>query len=125
MSVLLIRFLISLKNCSRLKKEFLTFKYSRQLLQIVICLYNEGLIQSYRIMNGRYFYIGLRYFYDNPLLQNIKIISKPSRFRFLKLKHLLALNLPDRVLILSTTTGILSIRKCKESFVGGKALFLC
>ena len=51
-----LKFLVNLKNYSILKKEIYTLRYSKQILQIVKCLYKEGFIQSFYIeyKNSKY-----------------------------------------------------------------------
>jgi ribosomal protein S8 len=120
-----IQFLINLKNNSVLKKERIIVKYSKNLLQIISCLYKEGLIQSYKILNKNYICILLRYFQNKSTFADLKIISKPSKFRHLKLKELVNLSNKKFILFFSTNKGILTLNECKKHKIGGKALFYC
>ena len=51
MNLTTIRFLIALKNHSILKKESLTYRSSKTVLRVLISLYTEGYIQSFKIIN--------------------------------------------------------------------------
>jgi small subunit ribosomal protein S8 len=120
----IIQFLISLKNASFLKKEYITIKYSKKMFQIVENLYSEGFIQSYKIKDDN-LYILLRYFFNKPILKNLRIISTPSKFRYLNLKTIYKLPNKKSILFLSTPKGILTLSQCKLLKIGGKALFYC
>lgn len=118
-----INFLITLKNAARNSKEFISIKNSRRVLQILSCLYQEGFIQSYKIVNDRIL-IFLRYFFNMPTLKNLKIISTPSKPRYLKNKNVIKFSSKKAIIFLSTTKGIFSLYTCKKNNLGGKLLFL-
>ena len=115
---------MSLKMSSLFRKEYLTTVLSKQSLNLTTVLYKEGFIQSYQIKNNK-LNILLRYFFNKPVLRSLKIISTPSKSRFLNLKTLTKLPNKKLVLFLSTTKGILTLEQCKEQKLGGKALFYC
>ena len=80
-------FLTSLKNASLFRKEYLILKYSKNILDILHGLYDEGFVQSYKIIDGKIFIL-LRYFFNKPVLKNIKLISTQSKMRNFSLKLL-------------------------------------
>jgi small subunit ribosomal protein S8 len=124
MNVSTVNFLVTLKNASNLKHEFILIKVSLSNLQIIESLYAEGFVQSYKI-NGNRLFVKLRYFFNKSILKNLKIISTPSKDRFLTLKNISRLSNKNVTLFFSTNLGILTLAKCKSFGVGGKVLFYC
>ena len=124
MNSFIIKFLMNLKSASLFKKEYLSIKYSKQSLELIIALYNEGFIQSYKITNEE-LYILLRYFFNKPVFRFLKLVSTQSNFRYLNLKTITKLPNKKAVLFLSTSEGILTLSQCKMRKIGGKALFYC
>jgi small subunit ribosomal protein S8 len=123
-----IKFLVNLKNYSILKKEIYKSPYSKQILQIVKCLYKEGFIQSFYIehINSKYFInILLRFFFNKPVFKNLKIISKPSNTKIVPFKHLARISNKKFVLFISTNQGVLTLEDCKKRGLGGSVLFYC
>ena len=49
MNILIINFLIKIKNATSFKKEFLKISYNQHFLPFVYFFYKEGLIQSFKI----------------------------------------------------------------------------
>ena len=115
-------FLISLKNASLFRKEYLILKYSKNILDILHGLYDEGFVQSYKIVDGKIFIL-LRYFFNKPVLKNIKLISTQSKMRNFSLKLLSKLSKKKTVIFFSTSKGIMTLSKCKKLNLGGLALF--
>lgn len=126
MNLTKIKFLLTLKTCSLAKKELVIMPYHTNNRNLISILYKEGLIQSFNFKDfNKKLFIHLRYYYNRVLLDSIRIISKPSNNRYLKLKDLYKLNCKKRVFILSTCKGLKSLLDCKISNLGGKLLFVC
>jgi ribosomal protein S8 len=128
MTINTIRFLINLKNYSILKKEIFKQKYSKQILEIVKCLYREGFIQSFFLeQKGSDFYINilLRFFFNKPVFKNLKVLSTPSKLKVLSFKHLAKISTKKFVLFISTSEGILTLEECKKKKIGGTIFFYC
>ncbi len=115
-------FIIKLKNAAKMRKDFIFIKFSIKNLNLIKFLYKEGYILSYFAKDDR-IRVNLRYSNNISLLDNIKIFSKPSIKKFLSYKNLCSLNKSNRDLILSTTLGILTYKKCLELKTGGSLLF--
>lgn len=120
----LINFLISLKNNSLLKKEFVLCNYSFTIKKICALLYKEGLIQSYTI-NQNKIKVFLRYSYDKPILKDLSLISKPSNHRSLSFVALSRLSTKRKVFFLSTDLGFFTSLECRKYNKGGVVLFSC
>jgi small subunit ribosomal protein S8 len=125
----IINFLVSLKNISVLKKEFLVYKYSKIILNIVEVLYKEGFLQSFNIVHQNFFYyiyIYIRYFFNKSILKDLKLLETSSRFSFLSYHSLLKINTNSKnTLFISTTNGIMTLQQCKKNKIGGKPMFYC
>jgi ribosomal protein S8 len=124
MNTQLIKVLCALKNNANLKKKTFCIKYSKIIKNIVICLYKEGFIQSYLI---RFSSITVRFrsFLEKQLFVTLKVISRPSKYCYLTFNQITKISLNNKLLVLSTPKGILTLTQCKEKKTGGIALFIC
>lgn len=128
MNTNLIKFLIKLKNASLLKKEVVTLEFNPFCLELLHVLYAEGLVQSFLIEhenNKLYFKIVLRYFFNKPVLKNLKFFSKPSHIKYFRYSDLCKIVDRKFIFVLSTSKGILTSLECKKKKIGGKLLFMC
>ncbi len=125
MNLTTIRFLVALKNHSILKKEYLVYRYSKSIMSVIVALYEEGYIQSFKVLDNNSVYIVLRYYFNKPIFKNLKILSNLSNPKYITLKTLY--NIPDskNTIFISTVQGILTLSQCKKNKLGGKALFSC
>lgn len=125
----IIRFLIELKNASLSRKETITVEYSRLSNNLVKTLYREGFIQSFQILGGkentRKIIVTLRYYFNKPVFNNLKLFSKPSHLRYMKFSDICNISDKKYVCFFSTNKGILTILECKKNKIGGKLLFVC
>lgn len=130
MNVNLIQFLLALRNSSLSQKETLVVEHNRTREKMTKLLYNEGFIQSFTLqmnplLKVNQILIKLRYCFDKPQLKNLKVLSKPSHVKYMRLADLS--NIPDKKLVLffSTDLGLLTNLECKKKKIGGKLLFVC
>ena len=126
----LIKFLIKLKNASLSRRESVSVDFNRLCLEITELLYKEGFIQSFsiekKIINNvlkHSITVNLRYFYNKPLLKELKIISTPVQLAYLGVRNLAKLPTTKHRLFLSTSKGFLTDLQCKEKNLGGLLLF--
>ena len=125
MNLTTIRFLIALKNHSILKKEVLVYRYSKSIISILTVLYQEGYVQSFKILNTKFVYITLRYYFNKPILKNLKLISALSNPVYLTLKSLYNITDSKNTIFISTSKGIKTLYQCKRDKLGGESLFSC
>lgn len=130
MSFDFVKLVLKLKNASAIKKEFLSIEYSKVRKDMISLLYDEGFIQSFDFEFGianspKKIRVVLRYFFNKPLLASLKLLSKPSQVKYMRLLDIY--NIPDRrfVIFFSTDRGLLTTLECKRFKVGGKLLFVC
>ena len=126
----LIKFLIKLKNASLSRRESVSVDFNLLCLEITELLYKEGFVQSFSIEETRTnniaktsIKINLRYFYNKPLLKDLKIISTPVQLAYLGVRNLAKLPSTKHRLFLSTSKGFLTGLQCKEKNLGGLLLF--
>jgi len=114
----------------RIKNGFISHKNSvsvlksKQVLSIINVLEEEGFIKGYT--ENRYTLdVWLKYVEGVSVIQNIKVISKPSKRVYFSIPDLIdwrnKTNTFD-ILILSTTQGILTDEVALEKRVGGEIL---
>lgn len=117
-----------LKNITKIKKKTILISYSRTIIRFLNSLYNEGLILSYKIIsinNLNKIKIYFRYFFDYSNIENLKIISTPSKSIFLSYRDLCRIKEGRNIFFLSTQKGIMTSLKAKQNGIGGKLLFRC
>jgi len=120
----LIKLLINIKNSSFINKESIIIDYDSNALKILEILYNEGIIQSFKVHTNKIF-VFLRYVNNRGLLHYFKIISKISNIVYLKYSDVCQLSNKRFILVLSTNKGFLTGGECKKYKLGGKLLFIC
>lgn len=126
----LIELLINIKNASLAKKSLIKFAYKASFIDYLSILYKEGFIQSYSISfditkKEKIFLISLRLFESKVLTENLKLISLPSRSKTLSYEDITQLNIKNKLIVLSTSKGIMSHVECLKRKTGGTAIFSC
>ena len=128
MNLKLVYLLLQLKNIAQIRKEFSIVKYYNIFNLILSVLYNEGYIQSYKLLKKEktfYLLILFRNNYNNSLFEKLKIIFKKNKQYKINNYKLSNLQTKNLNLFLSTNLGILSLIQCKKYKIGGKAFFIC
>ena len=129
----IINLLIELKNASLSRKESVISVHNIILENLVKVLYNEGFVQSFEIIREKKdnttemkkISIVIRYFFNKPLLRNLKVLSKPSDVKYVKFSDICKISDKKVVFFFSTDAGILTTLGCKNKKIGGKLLFSC
>jgi ribosomal protein S8 len=89
-------------------------------------LYQEGLIQSFcSVENTDLTNVFLRYPSNNSSFETLKIVSTPSKIRYLTFSDLCQISDKRHSLFLFTDKNLLVGRECKKHRLGGKLLFIC
>lgn len=127
MNINLIKLLLKLKNASNSKKERITVPYHKTYNILLDVLYQEGLIQSFCTNEGdiKSTDVFLRYPSNKSSFETLKIISTPSRIRYLTFSDLCQISDKRHSLFLFTDKNLLVGRECKKHRLGGKLLFIC
>lgn len=116
--------LITLKNTACAGKELLVIEYNIDCLKILSFLYAQGLIQSFCVTLNK-IEISLRFYNGLIKLQQLKLVSKNSYFKYLNHKMLCKLPSDKYLIAFSTDKGYLNLSNCKFKNIGGKILFIC
>lgn len=120
---LLGNFLIKLKNAQSAKKESVTFRYSKNIFNIAKLLAKNNFVGPVlkKEKNGKYFVkVKLLYKNDLPLINNLKLISKPSRRVYASYQQIRPVNQGYGIGIISTNQGILSDKEARQRKIGGE-----
>jgi len=124
MNILIINFLITLKNATSCKKEFIKVSYNKHFKPFLLFFYNEGLIQSFKIdENLNNISITFRYSTNTSYFNKLKIFSKPSKIVYLSNKEISLLSNKQKTFFFSTDKGFQSTQGCKKLHLGGKFYF--
>jgi len=98
---------------------------SRMKMRIVEILKEEGYIQNFRSFeDGKQgiLRVYLKYYDDNPVITGIKRISKPGRRSYVGCEKIPRVLNGLGTAIISTSSGVVTDRECKEKGIGGEVL---
>jgi small subunit ribosomal protein S8 len=112
----------NLKNGQLAHKSFVYQSKKKVCESILNVLWDEGFILGYRVSktNPYFLKIFLKYKNGTPVINSLKLISKPGLRVYYSVKQLWKFNSTEGILILSTNKGVLSINECKKKKVGGE-----
>lgn len=115
-----------LRNNQLSKRNFFVQPKTKLTIAFLNILWNEGFISGYKICNSdlNLLKIFLKYKNGNPIINSLKLISKPSRQIYYPVSHLWKLNSKKTFVILTTSKGLMTINECKQTQTGGKLLFV-
>lgn len=118
--------LLKLKNCSAAKLNEFYFRYSQKNLHLLEVLYNQGLVQSFTVLDKNVnIHIILRYFDNKPVFEYLKLFSLRLTSKNIDIIELSRLFNKRFILFLTTNRGIYTLYQCKVNSISGKILFLC
>jgi len=98
---------------------------SRMKIRIVEILKAEGYIQNFRSFEDNkqgILRVYLKYYNDNPVITGIKRISKPGRRSYVGRERIPRVLNGLGTAIISTSSGVVTDRECKEKGIGGEVL---
>jgi len=121
--------LAKVKNAILAKKEFVDVPPSKEKLEIIKILKNEGFIKNFKKMNDEkneakvFFRVFLKYDEAGTCaIFGLKRISKPGRRIYKGYKNLVKLYNGIGINVVSTSTGIITDKKAVEKKVGGEVI---
>jgi small subunit ribosomal protein S8 len=118
--------IIRIKNASDLRKESVTFPYSKLKLAILDVLLKEGFIKSFGKKGkkiAKFIDVGLIYEGDRARISGVDRVSKTSKRVYFQSKDIRPVKNGYGLLVLSTPKGITTGKFAKENNLGGEALF--
>jgi small subunit ribosomal protein S8 len=132
MNIGTIRLLNSIKNASMTNTDLVCVNSNKLVQSVIKILYREGLILSFKVRrkenylnNTSEVLVYLKYHFEKSNLTRLKIISSPSRKIHISYKNMTRISCKGRVVIFSTTKGLLTLDECRKHRVGGILLFMC
>ncbi|MCR4328297.1 MAG: 30S ribosomal protein S8 [Patescibacteria group bacterium] len=118
--------IIKIKNAQMARKESLLVPYSSMDYAVLQALVTRRFIKdAQRKMMGRRSMIEVVLKYDDgvPVIEGIKIVSKPSRRVYVPYTDLKSVRQGFGAAILSTSKGIMNNSEARKQKIGGEYLF--
>ena len=112
----------NIKNGQMAKRKII-FQSNKKICESFLqILWIEGFILGYKIdsKNVNKFKIFLKYKNNKPVINSIKLVSKPSKRVYYSAKQIWKLNSGKSFIIFSTNQGLKSIVDCKKLKIGGE-----
>ena len=109
-----------IKNGFLSKKTKIIQQNSKQSINILNILVNEGFIKSYKINSKNQIEIFLKYKNNKSVINEIKRLSKPGKRLYIKNKDLYIKK--QGFYLISTSLGILTDLEAKKLNVGGELI---
>ena len=117
--------LTRIRNGQMAKKRFVIMDSSRLKIAIANVLKDEGYIDGYTISNENSknkLEIALKYYIGQPVIENIKRVSKPGLRIYKSCKNLPHVMNGLGTAIVSTSKGVMTQSKARELGIGGELL---
>ena len=118
--------LARIKNAHRARKSITSCYKSNLNMNVLSVLKDEGYIRDFRDLEVRKgissIEIDLKYFNGNPVIKNIKRVSKPGIRVYSKISDLPKTYGGLGISILSTPMGVMSDSQARQKNVGGEVL---
>ncbi len=125
---LLADFIAHVKNSILAKLKFAFFTHSKLIENVCIILKEDGYISDYLVsydeLGRKIIKVVLSYHKGNSTIQNLFVVSKPSRRLYVKSKNLKPYKNGMGLTILSTSRGVMSYRQALNDSIGGE-IFCC
>lgn len=119
-------FIIRIKNASHARRKEVHMPYSNMSKAIAETLVKEGFLADVKeetVENKRQIMATLRFVNRRPVVEGVKVISKPSLRTYTTHKGMKKQHNRSLVSILSTSQGVMSGRDADKKGVGGELLF--
>ena len=112
----------NIKNGQLAKRSYVLQKRKKICESFLKVLWKEGFILGYQTdqTDESQIKIFLKYKNKTPVINSIRLISKPSRRIYYTIKQIWKIDSNKSFIILSTNRGIKSITECKKLKIGGE-----
>jgi small subunit ribosomal protein S8 len=114
----------NIKNGQAAKKSFILQKQKKICNSFLNILWNEGYILGYKTQknNSNTIKIFLKYNQGKPVINSLKLISKPGHKIYYSVKQIWKINSNQTFIIFTTNKNLLSATDCKKLKIGGEPL---
>ena len=119
-------FIIRIKNASHARRQEVRMPFSNMSKAIAETLVKEGFLASVKeemVENKKEIIATLRFVNRRPVVEGVKVISKPSLRTYTTHKGMRQQHNRSLVSIISTSQGVMSGREAGKKGVGGELLF--
>jgi len=112
----------SIKNGQLARRNFIYNTRKKICESFLKILWQEGFIIGYKVdtINKNKLKIFLKYKKNQPVINSLKPISKPSRRIYYSIKQIWKIDSSKSFIIFSTNKGLKSILDCKKLRIGGE-----
>jgi small subunit ribosomal protein S8 len=112
----------NIKNGQLAKRSYVLQRRKKICESFLKILWKEGFILGYQTdqTDESQIKIFLKYKNKTPVINSIRLISKPSRRIYYTIKQIWKIDSNKSFIILSTNRGIKSITECKKLKIGGE-----
>jgi len=117
----------AMKNGQMAKRNFILINYKKICESFLETLWNEGYIVGYKKIRSRNvtkLKIFLKYKQGEPVINSLKLISKPAHKLYYSIRQIWKMNSTDSFIIFSTHQGLKSAIQCKKEKIGGEPLIM-
>ena len=118
--------LARIKNAHKTRKSFTSCYKSKLNLNVLTVLKDEGYIRDFKNIEVRKgisnIQIDLKYYNGDPVIKNIKRVSKPGRRIFSRADSLPKINNGLGIAIISTPKGVMTDMDARKQKVGGEII---
>jgi len=114
-----------LNNAITRKKDSLLAPNTKATKNILNILEEQGFIRGYQIKDNNSLIINLKYYKNNPVINSLKVISKPSRRIYFSKEEIIQWKNQSNkfdVLLISTNKGILTHQEALNLKLGGEVM---
>lgn len=113
-------FLIQIKNASMAGNKTVTVKVSKKIERVAMALKKIGFLDEVKVKDGQ-IAVGLTFKNKEPILQDVKLVSKPG-LRVYKAVWELETHKRPSVFLVSTPKGVISSKEAIKLRVGGEVI---
>lgn len=116
--------LTQIRNANFIKSPSIIIKNTKMSYQLSQILHREGFINKFNVLSNKFLVLHLTYKgkQDEPILTNLKRISKPGCRVYSKYKEIPIILGGLGILLLSTSKGVLTNREAFFQNLGGEVL---
>lgn len=125
MNLIIVQTLIQIKNASASKQNSVSVQKTSFSVILVVFLYQNCLIQGYKIEVNRIIIFLRLLLGSNSLTNNIKLVSTPSLKKYVSYENVCSIKATNLCYVFSTSKGLLNLIDCKKFKTGGTLLFIC
>jgi small subunit ribosomal protein S8 len=121
--------LTRIRNASQAKHQIVKVRSTKMTEAIAKILLEEGFIRGYRqaelTNKSKYILISLKYKRNktkDPIIQTIQRVSRPGLRAYTSYSELPTSSINTKLLILSTSQGLMTSKKARNQKIGGEVL---